>query len=87
MTATTEHPPCAACKGELLYDVKMEAIDGESIENGYSLRVAVVCGDCGLTATPTEEMRAAMVNLAAVFVPPGYSVARDKAAAETEKGD
>ena len=72
---------CVSCEGELNYDVKLEALDGASIENGYSLRVAVVCTDCGVTATPTEKMREAMANLATHFIPADATVISGKAEA------
>ena len=50
-------PLCVECGGEINYDVKIEAIDGESIENGYTLRVAAICVDCGQINEPTAKMR------------------------------
>ncbi|MCY4559088.1 MAG: hypothetical protein OXF79_22465 [Chloroflexi bacterium] len=63
------YPPCASCGGDVVYDIHMEATDGESIDQGCTLTIKAVCGDCSELQTPTPRMRQDMMVIAARLTP------------------
>ena len=83
-----EYPECGRCKGDLVYDIKIKALDGKDTENGFHLSIGLVCNDCGSRAMPTEQQRRDMTAIAtfltpedAVVTPGGYN---DEGSPESE---
>ena len=65
----TNYPPCASCGGDVVYDIKMEATDGDDIADGYTLTIKAICGDCSELQRSTPRMRQDMMAIWATLTP------------------